>query len=321
MNPAALGRWRSVAGWAVAAPTTREFDGVRGPVENETVRFPLIGFATAVRSRLSVGFSFSDYLDRTYRVDVRDTMVINGTPEPYQDAARSLGGVSDVQLGVGYRLRPNLLVGAGFHYYLGSVRLTAERVFDNAAYLDITENGITDYRGMGLAAGFIFEPSPALDIGVSGRINGKLRAEDMRERDVVYVPLPHEAAVGVRLQVVPGISVAGTAQWAGWSGANDALPQASGGSRDTWALSGGLEIQRVTLIRLRTPLRAGYRYRQLPFLSLGENVDEQAWSVGFGFAFAQERANLDFAVDKGTRVAGTTEERFTTGFVGLTIRP
>jgi hypothetical protein len=321
VNPAALGRWRSVAGWAVAAPTRREFEGVTGPVENETVRFPLIGFATAVRSRVSVGFSFSDYMDRTYRLQVRDTVVINGTPEPYRDAARSLGGISDVHLGVGYRLRPSVLVGAGFHYYVGSVRLTAQRVFDNPAYIDVLENGIIDYRGMGVAVGLIVQPSASLDIGLSGRVNGDLRAEDLRERTVATVPLAHEAAAGVRLQVVPGVSVAGTAQWAGWSRADASLPQASGGSRDTWALSGGLEIQRVTLIRLRTPLRAGYRYRQLPFLSLGEPVDEQAWSVGFGFSFGQDRANLDFAVDKGSRAAGTTEERFTTAFVGLTIRP
>jgi hypothetical protein len=321
VNPAVLARWRSVAGWAVAAPTRREFDGTAGPVENETVRFPLIGFATSVRGRLSVGFSFSDYLDRTYAIVVRDTLVINGTPEPYKDAARSLGGVSDVQLGVGYRLRPSLLVGAGFHYYLGSVRLTAQRVFDNVAYLDVLEAGITDYRGLGVAAGLVFQPTASLDIGLSGRVNGSLRAEDLREGTVVQVPLAHEAALGVRLQVVPGVSLAGTAQWAGWSRANEALPQSSGGARDTWALSGGLEIQRVTLIRLRTPLRAGYRVRQLPFLSLGEGVDEQAWSFGFGFTFAQDRANLDFAFEQGSRAAGPTEERFTTGFVGLTIRP
>jgi hypothetical protein len=321
VNPAALARWRSVAGWAVAAPTRREFDGVRGPVENETVRFPLIGFATAARSRLSVGFSFSDYLDRTFRIDVRDTLVINGTPEPYTDAGRSIGGITDVQLGVGYRLRPSLLVGAGFHYYVGSVRLTAQRTFDNAAYLDVLVNGTTDYRGMGFAAGLIFQPSASFDVALSGRVNGSLRAENRVDQTVLNVPLAHEAAAGVRLQVVPGISLAGTAQWAGWSRANADIPQASGGARDTWALSGGLEIQRVTLIKLRTPLRAGYRFRQLPFLSLGEGVDEQAWSGGFGFTFAQDRANLDIAYEQGTRAAGPTEERFTTVFVGLTIRP
>ena len=321
INPAAIGRWRSVAGWAVAAPTRREFEGVDGPVTNETVRFPLIGFATSTPYRLSVGFSFSDYLDRTFQIETPDTIVINSTAEPYTDVGRSVGGISDIQLGVGYRLRPTVLVGAGLHYYVGSVRLTAQRVFDNTAYLGVLEASITEYRGAGIAAGVILQPTPALDLSLSGRWNGSLRAENTGG-SVATVPLPHEAAAGVRFQVVPGVNLAGSVQWAGWSRADAALRAPSGGgARDTWSVSGGAEVQRVTLIRLRTPLRAGYRWRQLPFLSLGETLDERAWSVGFGFAFAQDRANLDFAVDKGTRSAGTATERFTTLFTGITIRP
>ena len=321
VNPAALGRWRSVAGWAVAAPTRREFEGTRGPVENQTVRFPLIGFATSTPYKVSIGFSFSDYLDRTYQIRVRDTLDINGKLEPYQDAARSVGGISDIQLGAGWRLRPTILLGAGLHYYVGSVRLTAQRVFDNAAYLDILEVAITEYRGMGIAVGALLQPLPSLDIALSGRYNGSLRAENTSGQ-IARVPLAHEASVGVRYQLVPGIQLAGTAQWAGWSRADGDLATSGGdGARNTWAVSAGAEVPRVTLIRLRTALRGGYRWRQLPFLSLGQTVDEQAWSVGFGFSLAQDRANVDIAVDKGSRAAGATEERFETLFAGLTIRP
>lgn len=320
VNPATLGRWTSVAGWAVAAPTRREFDGLRGPVTNETVRFPLIGFAASTPYKFAVGFSFSDYLDRTYQIETRDTLVINGTPQTFRDAGRSIGGISDIQLGVGYRLRPSLQIGAGFHYYVGSVRLTAQRVWDNPFYLDIIEASITDYRGAGLAAGALLQPFRRMELSLSGRWNGSLRAENVAG-EVVTVPLPHEANVGLRLQVVPGVLVAGSAQWAGWGRADATLSTPGGGARDTWAMSAGAEVQRVTLIRLRTPLRAGYRWRQLPFLSLGQTVDEQAWSAGFGFSFSQDRANLDIAVDQGSRSAGTTTETFTTIFAGLTIRP
>jgi len=321
VNPAGLGRIRSVAGWAVAAPTEREFDGIRGPVQNQTVRFPLLGFGTSLPGRVSLGFSISDYLDRTFEIQTKDTVVINGTPEPFQDDAKSVGGISDVQIGAAYRWRPTFLVGIGFHYYIGSIQLTAHRTFDNVAYIDVFEAGTTDYRGAGVAVGAIWQPFPSLDLGASGRYNGKLRAEDTRTGDLAHVPLPHEAAFGLRWALVPGVTLAGSAQWAGWSRTNGYFPMASGGARDTWTLGAGVEIPRVTLVRLRTPLRAGYRVRQLPFLSLGHNVDEQAFSVGWGFNFAQDRAVLDFAVDKGDRHAGPTKETFTTLFVGVTIRP
>jgi hypothetical protein len=270
---------------------------------------------------VSVGFSISDYLDRTYLVRTNDTVVINGTPEPYQDNAKSVGGISDVQFGAAWRGRPTFLVGAALHYYLGSVQLTAQRTFDNIAYIDVFERGTTDYRGVGVALGAIMQPFPSLDIGVSGRYNWDIRAEDVRTGAVVHVPLPNEGAVGMRWAIVPGVIVAGSAQWAGWTSANGHIPMASGGARDTWTLGAGVEIPRVTLIKLRTPLRAGYRFRQLPFLSLGQAVDERAWSVGWGFNFSQDRATVDFAVDKGDRTAGTTTETFKTLFVGLTIRP
>ena len=320
LNPSALARWRSVAAWAVGAPTQRTFAGPTGTVELQTVRFPLIGFAAVLPRRGAIGLSISDYLDRTWTLTERDSFVLRGDTEGYTDAGRSIGGVSDLTLGIGYQVRENVFVGLGLHYYLGSTRLLAQRAFDNRAYNDILETSLTDYRGAGIAAG-ITASRGKLDFAASARLNGRLRSANLTDL-VAYTPLPVQLAIGLRLQAVPGVYLAGQAQWDGWSRANAALT-AGGGEQalDVWTFSVGAEVPRFALLKFTTPLRIGYRSRQLPFTSLGEAINEWAVSGGIGMSLARDRTTIDLAIESGSRAAGTSSESFKSIFIGLTVRP
>ena len=70
----------------------------------------------------------------------------------------------------------------------------------------------------------------------------------------------------------------------------------------------------VRLFGLPVPLRAGYRYTDLPFYRGGfEQLDEQAYTFGTGLRIAGGRALLDFGAEIGSRgdVQTTgTEESF-----------
>jgi hypothetical protein len=320
LNPAALARWRSVAGWAVSAPSTTSYLGPTGAAEVKTVRFPLLGFAAVLPRQGVIGLSVSDYLDRTWTVIQRDSFVIRGDTEGFTDAGRSVGGVSDMALGVGYRLRDNLFVGFGLHYYLGSVRLAAQRVFDNTIYTDILEASATDFRGGGVSAG-ISASHGKLDFAASGRLNSRLRSANS-SGSVVHTPLPAQLAFGLRLQPVPGVFLAGNAVWDGWGRANAVLTAGGGEqAQDVWALSVGADVQRVKLIKFSVPVRLGYRWRQLPFTSLGAPISEWAVSGGIGFSLARDRTSIDVAVESGSRSAGPATERFKSLFFALTVRP
>jgi len=320
LNPSALARWRSVAGWAVSAPTRTNYDGPTGTTEVATVRFPLLGFAAVLPRRAIVGLSVSDYLDRTWTVTQRDSFVVRGDTEAFTDAGRSIGGVSDMTLGFGYRVREGVFVGFGAHYYLGSTRLTAQRVFDNTAYSDILEVSATDYKGGGLGIGFTTSLRK-LDFAASARINTKLRSANT-SGSIVHTPLPPQVALGLRLQAVPGVYLAGNAVWDGWSIANDDLTAGGGeSSHDVWSLSAGADIQRATLVKFTTPLRIGYRWRQLPFTSRGDDLTEWAVSGGIGFTLARDRTTIDIAAESGSRTAGPASESFKSVFIGLTVRP
>ena len=225
-----------------------------------------------------------------------------------------------MSLGVGYRASNALNIGFGFHYYLGSSRLTSQRLFDNLLYQQILEESITDYRGFGAAVGVIASVG-RVDLAASARLNGRLRSENSTGQTAT-TPLPTQLGLSARIATVPGVFLSGVAQYAGWHAANaDLLVAGKDGARDTWAFGVGLEALSTSVFGLRTPLRLGYRRRQLPFLSLGQGIDEWAAGGGFGLSFARDRTTLDVAFERGRRETGAERESFTTLFVGLTVRP
>jgi hypothetical protein len=73
--------------------------------------------------------------------------------------------------------------------------------------------------------------------------------------------------------------------------------------------------------RDRVPLRLGYRARQLPFPVDGAPLDERAVAGGLSLDFAGGRTTLDLGLERGSRSAGDLRERFTSGFIGVIIRP
>jgi hypothetical protein len=321
VNPAALGRWRSVAGWSVGAPTTRSFTGPGGSVDLQTVRFPLFGFAAPLPPRLTLGVAISDYLDRTWTITRADSQLVRGTMEKYTDAGRSIGGISDMAFTVAYRLGGgDVTVGAAFHHYLGSTRLTTQKVYDNTAYLEVLQASVTDFSGAGVSLGFLATVH-RFDFAGSVRLNGPLASSNSGGQSVA-TRLPTQIGLGLRYLPVAGVFLSGSAEFQGWKAADaDLVASGHENARDVWSLGLGAEALNTSIIGLHTPLRVGYRWRQLPFLSLGSGITESALSGGFGLSLARDRTTVDVGVEHGTRSTAAEKETFTSLFVGLTVRP
>lgn len=326
VNPAALSRWRGVAGWAVGSPSRRRVETAGGEASLTSTRFPLIGFSTVVGQRLFVGVAISDYLDRTWSVRSTLDTTLRGSPVQITDKSKSIGGVSDLRLGAAYRLSSTLAIGAGFHVLTGSTRLEVTREFDNAAYQNFRDLAVTDFSGVGFSAGALATVRPNLVLGGSLRVSSSLRAKRTSGQRA-SVALPIELGLGANYTPVPGVAVASSVGYATWSRAADDLVAAGQArSRNVWSLGAGLEVETIRFGAARLPLRVGYRWRQLPFPSLGSAgipapLGEHAVSGGFGLSLAGGRTTVDASVERGTRKAGDTAERFTTAFVGLTVRP
>jgi hypothetical protein len=321
LNPASLGRWRTMVGWAVAVPTRRSYTGTAGDATLTSTRFPLFGFATIPGRKLVIGMTVSEYLNRTW--GVRDSLTVNlgGADQPAIDLKSSVGGVTDLRFGAAYHVSASVDVGVAFHALAGSTRSTVVRDFSDSTYTDFGDIAVTDYTGRGLSIGVNAEVVPRLLLSGSVRVNSALTARTT-DGERARVSLPTELAFGVLSSPLRGVSLAVSAGYASWSSAADDLA-ATGEerSRDVWNVSVGTEFDTFRRGAARVPVRLGYRWRQLPFPVQGATITESAFSGGFAIDLAGGRTTLDLAVERGSRAVGAQRERFTSGFIGVILRP
>ena len=304
VNPASLAAWHGLAGWAVGAQSDHSFNAGSGQVSLRSMRFPTFGFATPVGSRLVIGVAVSDYLNRNWDVQQTDTVMPRDSSLAVKDRIRSAGGISDIRFAAAYRLSNRIALGVGVHALSGAAQTGVERDFPtDSAYHTFAQVTETDYRGFGVSLGAFITPLQRVVIGASARFNGRLRADNPGGNTDVHLP----TELGGGLYVAP------------WDGVLVAAGQAP--ARDVWNVGFGAEVSVVRLFGEVTPLRAGYRWRQLPFPVGTAALSERAISAGISFSLAAGRATTDFALEGGSRVAGALTERFTTLLVGLSIFP
>lgn len=321
VSPASLAAWRGAAGWAVGAGSRRSFDAGTGAMSLTSTRFPVFGFAAPIGARLVVGITAADYLNRNWSVTQIDTVTPRDSAVAATDQTRSVGGVTDIRLAAAYRLSSVMALGLGFHVLTGSAQTAVRRDFPtDTAYRSFVQSSEINYSGVGVSVGVFAAPAPRLIIGGSVRLNGRLRAA--APGDTVRVQLPAEVNGGLYYAPVEGVTLASTVGYASWGAAADDLRAAGQQpSRDVWSVGMGAEVTLLKLGSQAMPLRAGYRWRQLPFPIGTSPLAEHALSAGFSFTAAGGRANVDFALEGGTRTAGALTERFTTALLGVSILP
>lgn len=321
LNPASLSRWRAVAGWGVGVPTQHVFESGGTETTLRSTRFPMFGFATLLGQRLIFGATISDYLDRTWSVSTTTDTTLRGTPVTANDQQRSVGGVSDIRVAAAYRLTSDVAVGAGLHVLVGSSRVTASRSFTDSSYASFAETATTDFNGVGFSMGVLANLRSDFAVAGALRVSSRLKASNTAGQEA-RVAMPVEASFGAQYTPVPGVALAATVGYASWSrAASDLAAAGEPGTRDVWSVAAGLEVETSAASEARLPLRLGYRWRQLPFPVGSAPLDEHAFSAGFGFNLAGGRTTVDLGIERGSRAAGAQSETFTSGFVGLTVRP
>ncbi len=322
VSPASLAAWHGLAGWAVGAQSQHSFNPGTGQVALSSMRFPTFGFATTVGSRLVVGINVSDYLNRNWDVQRTDTVMPRDSALPVTDRTRSEGGVTDIRFAAAYRVSNRIAVGVGIHALVGSAQTGVSREFPtDTAYTTFAQVTRTDYSGAGVSLGVFVTPIQRVVLGASARFNGRLSATNPGGN--ASVKLPTELAGGLYVSPFEGVMIASTVTHANWSVASPALVAAGQlPAQDVWSVGVGTEVALLRVFGDVMPLRAGFRWRQLPFpADTGAAVSERAVSGGLTFVMAGGRANLDLAVEGGTRTAGALRESFTTILVGLSIFP
>ena len=293
---------------AMGGTSYRDAEAAGATTSLRASRFPVMGLAGPVFGHLVLGGGFTTYLDRTWDVTLRDSMLLRGTMQPYSDELTSDGGVADLRLAAALRVGSRFALGAAVHVLSGSTRETAGRTFDDTAYHAIKQSDEVRYDGVGVSGSALLDLLPALRLTVFARSDNRLRA---RLGDVVttQTDLPNTVGGGLRWAPSPSVRLAGALTRRTWA-------TAGAGAFNTLSWSAGLEVGSGF-----SPLRLGARGGQLPFGAGAAAPTELGLAAGTGRAFARGRALVDVGLEHLERKGGGLSERVWTFLLGLTVRP
>jgi hypothetical protein len=320
-NPSSLAQWLGPAGWGVGAASARRFSD--GPLSASlgSTRFPLFGFAVPAGSRMVIGVTVSDYIDRTWSVSTVHDSTLRDSTVTLTDVANSTGGVTDLRLAAAYRITPSFIVGIGLHTLAGSTELSIARTFSDSGYIAFKDVATTSFSGLGVSFGAQGRVGGHLAVAGAVRLNGRLSAK-ADDGAVARIAMPVEVSAGAMFAPVRGVAFAATVGYQTWArAANDLVAAGQERSQNVWNAAVGSEIDGFSFLGQKVPLRVGVHWRQLPFPVAGARLSELGISGGAGLSLAGGRATLDAGMAVGRRTAGGATERFTSGFVGVIVRP
>jgi hypothetical protein len=302
LNPAALTTWGRSGLYGQFGPEFRTVSAGGTNDESTVIRFPLFAGALTASDRLIFGLSFSNFLDRTWRTETTGYYpLVSGDSVAYRQVFSSSGAITNARLAAGYRLSNTLRIGAGLHFYTGETTLGIAETFADSQFATFTQVVVVNLTGTGLSAGVAWSPISTLAIGASGQIGGVMRA---RRNDtlVTNARVPDRAGASILYAGIPGVNIAASAEWVGWSAMNG-LAQSSIAAVDAWDFGVGAEVKVGSVGGVEVPLRFGYRQRTLPFQADSANVTEHVISGGVGVPLAGSRARIDIGILRSVRKA------------------
>lgn len=316
LNPAALGLLRNPIIFMQAEPEFRTLEVGEESQRTSVARFPLFVGAVSLGSRWTAAVSASTLFDRTWATVTRDTQVVGVDTLGSDITQRSDGSIADLRVAVAFASAPWLRFGVAGHVYSGrDLMQTARQYDDTARFRSDTQTTTLSFGGNAITVGaHAFWPRVAA-LGLSYRKGGSLSAYNGRERIAAGTAPDHLGLSAVYLGV-RGASFAVRVASDSWKNVRDLSP--------TLNIHSGLDVGLgADLIGPRFAgnamnLRAGGRWRTLPFSSDNNAVRESSWSGGVGLPFAGGRAEVNVGALRSNRTSdsGIREQAwtFSTGF-------
>lgn len=285
---------------------------------------PVGGWAASV--------SFGSELDQDWAFSSRDTLDISTGRFPYEERREHDGAVSTIDVSVARSVGP-VSAGVSYQYLTGGLRQDLRRRFDPSvdeelnAPRRVNQSSVWNYSGGRLTAG------AGLELADRVRVSGAYvwGADLTAEKDSVVTlagdqprpvgsrtfRLPASARVGASALLTDDWMVAVGGGWSRWSEADGGLDEER--ARDVYRGGGGVEFRGLALGAFPIRLRAGGRWRELPFVLPGrEPAEESAFTAGLGTEVANGSGQLDLGLEIGSR-GDRTRTGFEESFRRLTI--
>lgn len=319
LNPASIGLLRTAIIFFQAEPEFREVRVGGQMLRSSVSRFPLFMGSLPLGPRWTLSVSASTLLDRTWQTTTRDTQFISIDTLAATVRSRSEGSISDLRLAAAFAATSWLRIGLGGHAFTGRDVLSAIRVFDDTGrFVRDTQQTTLSFGGNAVSVGAQTVWPRIGSIGVSYRRGGSLRAYN-GDSTVGRATAPDHVGVSLMYLGITGTTLGVRAARDAWSntrGLGQTLNVHEG-----WDLGLGADVTGPRFGDSPIGLRAGVRWRTLPFSPTVEAVKERTVSGGIGFPMAGGRVELHFGALRATRTTTIASENAWTISSGFALRP
>ena len=331
-NPAAILGFGASALYFQAEPEYRTISRGGASERSTIARFPLVAAGIPLTSTLFAGLSVSNLLDRSFQTVAPGSQLVGSDIVTSTNTFKSDGAIGDLRLALAWAPRPWLHLGFGAHAITGDNRLTSDQRFDDSTrYAAIHDTTTVTYVGNAFSAGVQVFTGRYGVLAASYRRGGPLSLKH-GDTTLSSARVPDRLALSAAYLGIRGTSIAvrtAKEQWTDMRGLGSAgLPISEG-----WDTSVGADVLGPRLAGQSLQLRAGARWRTLPFgvqpiLSTGgfgpsAEVSEKSYSLGAGTLLARGRAAIDVTGIRATRrsSASAVDESAWTLSIGVTVRP
>ncbi len=319
INPAAITRSNRLSVMLRYEPEFRRTTLADVSSDATVLRFPAFQ-ATGGYGRWVGALGVSSVLDRTWRNQYADTLLIGGDPVSSLLQVGSEGAMSDARAAVGYVVNPRLQLGASLHALVGENRTLFSRTFDPTSGVSaISQSSSFGFTGTAVSLGAVAEVVPDLVVSGSARFGQRMSVE-LLGTEVADAKVPARYGLGVTYFGIRGVSMYGRVDQTQWTDMADMLTDSTS-VFDATELSVGVEALGPRVLGAYSALRAGLRTRTLPFGVNGREVSEQGFAFGVALPLARGRGQIDLGAQRMFRSVSGIKESAWLLSLGLGIRP
>ena len=324
--PAAIAGVGSAALFFQYSPEFRRVSDGTNTARTTTARFPLVSGVLPVGQRWTMGLSSSTFLDRSYETSLTRKQSVGDPANPADsisviERSKVLGAINDIRLSAAWAGSNVFRIGFGGHVFSGSNRVTLSEIFpDSSRFISPSQADRISFAGFAASAGIEIHPSHVIAFALAARKGGDLTAES---GDTVLGKgkIPDHYSASLSYDGITGATFAVRVAHDAWSSLSD-LSSTHIQAFDGWDTSVGGELSGPRILQRIVILRAGARFRTLPFASNGEKVSEKSFTGGLGVPLTRDRAAFDFALQRAAR--STSSNIKETGYIlsfGLRVSP
>ncbi|MEO6528217.1 MAG: hypothetical protein ABIP93_16465 [Gemmatimonadaceae bacterium] len=323
-NPAAITSSGSSALYVQAEPEYRTLRNGTTSQRGMIARHPLVAAAVPITSTIFGGISLSNLLDRSFETTVRGQQRIGDSTLATTNTFISDGAIGDVRLSLSWVARPWLRLGVAAHAITGSNRLSNSQRFDDSTrFAPLVDTLTATYVGTAASVGFELFAGSVAGLAGSYRKGGSLSVKS-GEQTVSKANVPDRMTLSAAFVGIKGTTIAARTSKDTWTRMRG-LGSAGLPISDAWDTSVGADVLGPRLANRNIQLRAGGRWRTLPFGLTNSEVKEKSLSFGLGSLFARNRVGLDLAGIRASRdpvsSAVAVSETAWTVSIGVTVRP